>query len=96
MARNTSFYYSFLVLPAAQRRAMLAVWDFCRAVDDLHVGATADHALDFGECHVFARLGVIEPAIRIAFDANCFVWHGFSSTSDIDRRACNRGVLASL
>jgi phytoene synthase len=34
MARKTSFYYSFLVLPAAQRRAMIAVWDFCRAVDD--------------------------------------------------------------
>jgi 15-cis-phytoene synthase len=34
MARNTSFYYAFLVLPADQRRAMLAVWDFCRAVDD--------------------------------------------------------------
>jgi phytoene synthase len=34
MARKTSFYYSFLVLPADQRRALLAVWDFCRAVDD--------------------------------------------------------------
>ena len=34
MARNTTFYYSFLVLPAAQRRAIIAVWDFCRAVDD--------------------------------------------------------------
>ena len=34
MARKTSFYYSFLVLPSAQRRAILAVWDFCRAVDD--------------------------------------------------------------
>lgn len=34
MARNTSFYYAFLVLPAAQRRAIVAVWDFCRAVDD--------------------------------------------------------------
>lgn len=34
MARDTSFYYSFLVLPAAQRRAIGAVWDFCRAVDD--------------------------------------------------------------
>ena len=34
MARKTSFYYSFLVLPADQRRAILAVWDFCRAVDD--------------------------------------------------------------
>ncbi len=34
MARDTSFYYSFLVLPPEQRRAIVAVWDFCRAVDD--------------------------------------------------------------
>jgi phytoene synthase len=34
MARKTSFYYAFLVLPAEQRRAVVAVWDFCRAVDD--------------------------------------------------------------
>lgn len=34
MSRDTSFYYSFLVLPAEQRRAVVAVWDFCRAVDD--------------------------------------------------------------
>ncbi|MFB3854360.1 MAG: presqualene diphosphate synthase HpnD [Vicinamibacterales bacterium] len=32
--RNTSFYYSFLVLPREKRRAIVAVWDFCRAVDD--------------------------------------------------------------
>jgi phytoene synthase len=34
MARDTNFSYSFLVLPPAQRRAIVAVWDFCRAVDD--------------------------------------------------------------
>src|SRR5262249_29968749 len=34
MARDTNFYYSFLVLPPEQRRAILSVWDFCRAVDD--------------------------------------------------------------
>jgi 15-cis-phytoene synthase len=34
MARKTSFYYAFLVLPPQQRRAIIAVWDFCRAVDD--------------------------------------------------------------
>jgi len=34
MKRKTSFYYSFLVLPAPQRRAITAVFDFCRAVDD--------------------------------------------------------------
>ena len=34
MARDTNFYYSFLALPPAKRRAIVAVWDFCRAVDD--------------------------------------------------------------
>ena len=32
--RDTNFYYSFVVLPDAERRAIVAVWDFCRAVDD--------------------------------------------------------------
>ena len=34
MPRKTSFYYAFLVLPSDQRHAIIAVWDFCRAVDD--------------------------------------------------------------
>lgn len=34
MSRDTSFYYSFLVLPPRKRGALIAVWDFCRAVDD--------------------------------------------------------------
>src|SRR5256885_414793 len=34
MSRDTNFYYSFLVLPADKRRAIVGVWDFCRAVDD--------------------------------------------------------------
>ena len=33
-SRDTSFYYSFLVLPPRKRQAIVAVWDFCRAVDD--------------------------------------------------------------
>jgi 15-cis-phytoene synthase len=32
--RATSFYYSFLALPADKRNAIVGVWDFCRAVDD--------------------------------------------------------------
>jgi phytoene synthase len=32
--RDTNFYYAFLVLPDHKRRAIIAVWDFCRAVDD--------------------------------------------------------------
>jgi phytoene synthase len=34
MSRDTSFYYSFLVMPPRKRNAIIAVWDFCRAVDD--------------------------------------------------------------
>jgi 15-cis-phytoene synthase len=34
LSRDTSFYYSFLVLPPRKRTAIIAVWDFCRAVDD--------------------------------------------------------------
>jgi phytoene synthase len=34
VTRQTSFYYSFLVLPKRQRDVIVAVWDFCRAVDD--------------------------------------------------------------
>jgi 15-cis-phytoene synthase len=40
---QTSFYYSFLVLPPAKREAIVAVWHFCRAVDD-----TADEAAALG------------------------------------------------
>ena len=32
--RSTSFYFSFLALPAQKRQAITAVFDFCRAVDD--------------------------------------------------------------
>jgi phytoene synthase len=34
LSRDTNFYYSFLVLPKEKRHAIVAVWDFCRAVDD--------------------------------------------------------------
>jgi phytoene synthase len=44
LARDTSFYYSFLVLPADQRRAIVAVWDFCRAVDDAVDEAPAEQS----------------------------------------------------
>ena len=33
-SRATTFYYSFLALPVDKRHAIVAVWDFCRAVDD--------------------------------------------------------------
>jgi 15-cis-phytoene synthase len=42
VARDTSFYYAFLMLPPAKRNAIVAVWDFCRAVDDAVDEAAAD------------------------------------------------------
>ena len=44
MSRDTNFYYSFLVLPHAKRGAIIAVWDFCRAVDDAVDAPTVDGA----------------------------------------------------
>jgi phytoene synthase len=34
VSRDTNFAYSFVVLPREKREAIIAVWDFCRAVDD--------------------------------------------------------------
>lgn len=45
MARDTSFYYAFLMLPPARRNAIVAVWDFCRAVDDAVDEAVASGGL---------------------------------------------------
>jgi phytoene synthase len=44
VARDTSFYYAFLMLPPAKRNAIVVVWDFCRAVDD-----AVDEAVPAGE-----------------------------------------------
>ena len=50
MGRSTSFYYAFLTLPPPKRRAILAVFDFCRAADDsvdlARDGAAAVAAVD--------------------------------------------------
>jgi 15-cis-phytoene synthase len=44
--RDTNFYYSFLVLPSEKRKAIVSVWDFCRAVDDAVDEAPAHAAAD--------------------------------------------------
>jgi len=55
MARTTSFYYAFLVLPAEQRKAIIAVWDFCRAVDDAVDEADQQERPDAREAICFWR-----------------------------------------
>jgi 15-cis-phytoene synthase len=54
MARDTNFYYSFLVLTPARRQAIVAVWDFCRAVDDAVDEASVETEADRADAH--ARL----------------------------------------
>jgi phytoene synthase len=50
MSRPTSFYYAFLSLSRRQREAIVAVWDFCRAVDDtVDEAGTTVHGAGFRE-----------------------------------------------
>ncbi|MGQ0735238.1 MAG: phytoene/squalene synthase family protein [Acidobacteriota bacterium] len=62
MARDTSFYYAFLMLPPAKRNAIVAVWDFCRAVDD-----AVDEAAPAGEWP-------LSPEARATADAALASW----------------------
>jgi len=64
MSRDTSFYYSFLVLPPRKRSAILAVWDFCRAVDD-----AVDEAPDSVAAH--ARIGLWRDELAALYAAGC-------------------------
>ena len=61
MARDTNFYYSFLVLPSDKRKAIVSVWDFCRAVDD-----AVDEAADPAAAR--AEIGKWRAELAAAFD----------------------------
>ena len=67
MARDTNFYYSFLVLPAEKRDAIGKVWDFCRAVDDAvdeAKGGDASREVKRWQQEVAAVFGEGTPATR--------------------------------
>jgi 15-cis-phytoene synthase len=64
MSRDTSFYYSFLVLPAEKRRALLAVWDFCRAVVE-----TVDEVVPDSE-----RVAQLPEAVRAKAAESVALW----------------------
>jgi phytoene synthase len=67
MARDTNFYYSFLVLTPARRQAIVAVWDFCRAVDDAVDEARTE--TDEEKAAARARLDEWRREIARCFDA---------------------------
>ena len=73
MARDTNFYYSFLVLTPARRQAIVAVWDFCRAVDDAVDEARVETEADRAAAH--ARLDEWRREI-----ARCFATDDAAST----------------
>jgi 15-cis-phytoene synthase len=68
MARDTNFYYSFLVLSPARRQAIVAVWDFCRAVDDAVDEARVETDAERAEAH--ARLDEWRREIGRCFGAD--------------------------
>jgi 15-cis-phytoene synthase len=68
MARDTNFYYSFLVLTPARRQAIVAVWDFCRAVDDAVDEAKVETEADRAAAH--ARLDEWRREIARCFAAD--------------------------
>ena len=61
-ASGSSFYYSFLFLPVERRRAIMALYAFCREGDDV-VDECHDHEIDAGERdrHVW-RFPKVRPA----------------------------------
>jgi phytoene synthase len=59
-ASNTNFYYAFLTLPKAERQAIIAVYAFCRTVDD-----AVDEAHDAREAE--ARLAWWRSELSSAF-----------------------------
>ena len=61
--RDTNFYYSFLVLPPEKRRAIVAVWDFCRAVDD-----TTDEMAGGDQVRAAAELERWRRELRLCYD----------------------------
>ena len=61
MSRDTSFYYSFLVLPNEQRHGIVTVWDACRAIDD-----AVDEATDRAQAE--RQLGFWRQEIARVFD----------------------------
>lgn len=63
MARDTNFYYSFLVLPPDKRRAIVGVWDFCRAVDD-----AVDEANEKDRAGAAAEIARWRAELAAAFD----------------------------
>src|SRR5207247_2410658 len=88
MARKTSFYYSFLVLPPGERRAIVAVWDFCRAVDDAVDEAPRVEGVGGG-------LPAGRQAVRFWRDELARAFDGRTPSTDQGRRRARAGVPAA-
>jgi phytoene synthase len=65
MSRDTNFSHSFLVLSPAKRRAIVAVWDLCRAIDDAVDEAPVTTEME--QRKAFARLADWRVEVNICF-----------------------------
>ena len=70
--RDTNFYYSFVVLPPQKRQAIIAVWDFCRAVDDAVDEDRAGVSVESGGSQQQAGCDIIEWRAELA---RCYDGH---------------------
>jgi phytoene synthase len=70
--RDTNFYYSFVVLPPQKRQAIIAVWDFCRAVDDAVDENRAGVRVESGGSRQQASCDIIEWRSELA---RCYDGH---------------------
>ena len=82
-ARGSSFYAALRILPTEQRRAMMAIYGFCRAVDDIadRQGDRAPRLAELGRwrrevADLYAQL--LDVPCGRCFDGN-FNLHGFDN-----------------
>ena len=94
MSRPTSFYYAFLSLSRRQRDAIVAVWDFCRTVDD-----TVDEAADdteAGRAAIRARLQGWRDELDACYDGQPATPQGRALQPWIARYELTRQPFADL
>jgi phytoene synthase len=74
VARDTSFYYAFLMLPPAKRNAIVVVWDFCRAVDDAVDEAAPSPDAERASASLDAASGVPSTMWRVKAEEELQLW----------------------
>ena len=94
MSRPTSFYYAFLSLSRRQREAIVAVWDFCRAVDDTVDEAGPERSVQVEQ--VRAQLQAWREELDACYDGQPSTAQGRALRPWIERYQLTRQPFADL